>query len=364
MTTRVLHVLDSLDAGGIEKTFLHVLGELGDRGTRDERTVHEVLALSAGPLERAYRETADAVHVVRRPAEIDAVIDRGFDIVHALLERAAHRVLPRVMVRSEASTLYGKGYDLAALYEMETAFDSAADRVLLDACDAVTFTTDALAARYRLSARRATVLGKAVALNDYVAIPDPAEDAPDRIVCVANLHPGKRVRDLIFALHAVRARVPTAMLSIVGGDRVGEADRLRSLAARLGLNEAVEVYGTNLRVPVHIERSRVLALASEREGVPTVLLEAMAAGRPVVATRVGHVEGIVDDGSEGYLVEPGDVPGLADRLVRLLSDRALAARMGAAGRERASAHDVGSVASRWCDLVAQLVAQRWEAAHA
>ena len=154
------------------------------------------------------------------------------------------------------------------------------------------------------------------------------------------------------------------MLSIVGGDRVGEADRLRSLAARLGLNEAVEVYGTNLRVPVHIERSRVLALASEREGVPTVLLEAMAAGRPVVATRVGHVEGIVDDGSEGYLVEPGDVPGLADRLVRLLSDRALAARMGAAGRERASAHDVGSVASRWCDLVAQLVAQRWEAAHA
>ena len=58
MTTRVLHVLDSLDAGGIEKTFLHVLGELGDRGIRDERAVHEVLALSGGPL--------SSVHIVRR----------------------------------------------------------------------------------------------------------------------------------------------------------------------------------------------------------------------------------------------------------------------------------------------------------
>ena len=347
MTMRVLHVLDSLDSGGIEKTFLHVLAELGARRNEPVQTVHEVLALSGGPLEAAYRATADDVHVVRRPTEIDRVLDRGFDIVHALLDRAAHRVLPRVMARSEAATMYGKGYDLAALYEMEGAFNSAADRALLRASDAVTFTTDALAARYEVRPERASVLGKAVGLDDYAAIPDPAMDAPDQIVCVANLHPGKRVRDLILALRIVRAHIPVARLSIVGGDRVGEAARLRALADRLDLREAVDVNDGDLRVASQIGRSRVLALASEREGVPTVLLEAMAAGRPVVATRVGHVESIVDDGSEGYLVNPGDIPALAERLVTLLGDRSLAARMGAAGRVRATAHDVRQVASRW-----------------
>jgi glycosyltransferase involved in cell wall biosynthesis len=82
----------------------------------------------------------------------------------------------------------------------------------------------------------------------------------------------------------------------------------------------------------------------------------MAAGRPVIATRVGHVESIVSDGVEGFLVEPGDVQGMANRSLELLLDRGLAARLGAAGRARAAGHDVKTIAAKLLDVL-------WAAAH-
>jgi glycosyltransferase involved in cell wall biosynthesis len=93
-----------------------------------------------------------------------------------------------------------------------------------------------------------------------------------------------------------------------------------------------------------IERARIVALPSSCEGVPTALLEGMAAGRPVVSTDVGHVSSIVDDGVEGFLVPVGDVSLLAHRLATLLGNEALATQMGRAARRRAAAHDVRRVA--------------------
>jgi glycosyltransferase involved in cell wall biosynthesis len=70
----------------------------------------------------------------------------------------------------------------------------------------------------------------------------------------------------------------------------------------------------------------------------------MAAARPVVATRVGHLHTIVDEGVEGFFVEVGDVCAMADRIVRLLRDTRLAHAMGLAGRRRAARYDVADVA--------------------
>ena len=364
-SARVLHVLDSLGAGGIETTFLHLLRACRDPAPGSPTRIgsawdrkpggltHEVMALSDGPLEPAFREAADEVFICRRPAEIDRVLERDPVVVHALHDRAAHRVLPRVVARGRAATIYGKGYDLSATYRMEGAYDSAADRALLNACDAVTFTTAALASEYRVPADRVTVLGKAVALDRFAQLPDPDPLVGDCLIAVANLHPGKRLIDLLRALPAVRRAVPTALLTVVGGDRGGEAGRLGSAAVSLGIRDIVEFTGVCLDVPAWLGDSRIAVLPSLREGVPTVLLEAMAAGRPVVATRVGHVDTIVEDGVEGYLVAAGDVAALADRIVRLLTDRRLAARMGAAGRRRAAAHDVRAVARVWLDLLSR-----------
>jgi glycosyltransferase involved in cell wall biosynthesis len=78
----------------------------------------------------------------------------------------------------------------------------------------------------------------------------------------------------------------------------------------------------------------VVVLPSHREGLPLCVLEAMAHGRPVVATNVGGIPQLVEDGRTGYLVEPGDSDALRGALVRLLEDAQLRATMGAAGRER------------------------------
>jgi glycosyltransferase involved in cell wall biosynthesis len=75
-------------------------------------------------------------------------------------------------------------------------------------------------------------------------------------------------------------------------------------------------------------------LPSANEGTPVTAIEALAAGRPVVATRVGGVPDIVRDGEDGFLVEAGDVDGLAERLAALAADPGLRAQMGEAGRAR------------------------------
>jgi glycosyltransferase involved in cell wall biosynthesis len=79
----------------------------------------------------------------------------------------------------------------------------------------------------------------------------------------------------------------------------------------------------------------IVALSSDNEGTPVTLIEAAAAGRPVVSTAVGGVPDVVTNGVTGILVDVNDEPGLAGALIRLGEDRALAARMGQAAPERA-----------------------------
>src|SRR5207302_1116688 len=82
------------------------------------------------------------------------------------------------------------------------------------------------------------------------------------------------------------------------------------------------------------DRAAVVVCPSYREGLPLCVLEAMAHGRPVVASAVGGIPELVEDGVTGYLVEPGDVAGLRAAIERLLADPALRRRLGRAGRAR------------------------------
>lgn len=338
---RVLHVLESLTAGGMETTFLNILRAAR---TIDTSIEHHVLALAGGRLESPFRDVAGRLTIAANDATVDACVRDGYSAIHILFERTAYRLIPRIVARTSTPVVYAKGYDMAGTYRLNEGLDWQADESLLAAADGATFTTAALAEGYSLPAGRTTVLRKAADIRPFLALPLPDAHTGMRIVCVANLHPLKRLGDLIGACAQVILQIPDAELRLVGGGNDRERERLAQVAADLGVASQVSFAGAVRDVAAEVAQARVVALPSSTEGVSTALIEGMAAGRPIVATRVGHLHTIVDDGVEGFFVEVGDVRMMADRIVRLLRDTPLAAAMGQAGRRRAARHDVADVA--------------------
>lgn len=171
-----------------------------------------------------------------------------------------------------------------------------------------------------------------------------------RVLFIGRLDAVKGVPVLLEAFAALRATVPDARLTLVGDgpDRAG----LEAQAA--GLGDAVRFTGylTQQAVAAELDAHDVLVLPSFAEGVPMVLMEAMASRLPVVATRVGGVAELVEDGVSGFLVPPGDAASLAARLGDLLADPELCRRMGTAGRTAVTArHDVRAEAARLAALL-------------
>jgi L-malate glycosyltransferase len=185
----------------------------------------------------------------------------------------------------------------------------------------------------------------AVIYNGYVApegdgmpareIPGVTGDSPV-IGCVANLKPIKRLDTLLQAFAVVRERFPAARLVIVGDTASREAREtlsgLETLADRLGIRDHIIFTGRVERPMPYIERFTVAVLSSESEGFSNAIIEYLQAGRPVVCTETGGNPEIVRDGENGFLVPVGDARSLAERLIRLLENGALARRMGEAGR--------------------------------
>lgn len=345
---RVLHVLETLAAGGVETTFLHVLKHLSTAMT------HDVLAFAGGALECEYRAIANRVTIARRTRDLEALLDDGaYDVAYILFERCAERLLPLLVSRTATAAVYGKNYDFSGQWRTTEGFEWSPDDAMMAACDGVTFTTPSLAAGYAPpETARGCVLGKGAHVTPLLTIDPPAAAAGNRILVIANPHPRKRLGDLVAALAVVRRTVPDAEVRVLGKGDATEEARVRALAHQRGVGSAFVLAGVSRDVATELHQARVVALCSGSEGVPTALLEAMAAGRPVVASEAGHVRSIVTDGEEGFVVPIGDVDAIADRLVRLLRDPALAAAMGRRGRDRARHHAVEAVAARLSTVLA------------
>lgn len=339
---RVVHVLESLAAGGVETTFLSVLKHLPASITSD------VLAFGGGALKNEYAATANQLHVLNSTADLVRVfVDGNYDAAYVLFERCASRVLPILTTRTTTAIVYGKNYDFSGQWRTTEGFQLRADDSMLAACDGVTFTTEQLAAGYDARERdRALVLGKGANVTPLLAIPPADERTRDRILVIANPNPRKRIGDLLTAFAAVRRQCRAAELRLIGHGDAVEMARLQQLASALGVADAFTLAGVSRHVAAELADARVVALSSGNEGVPSALLEGMAAARPVVTTNAGHVGSIITDGAEGFIVDIGDVNGLADRLTRLLCNRPLARDMGQRGRERSKTHAVEHIADR------------------
>lgn len=156
----------------------------------------------------------------------------------------------------------------------------------------------------------------------------PSDDQPS-VLFVGRVEPVKGLDVLIDAWPTVRARVP-AKLVIAGDGSVLEA--LKRRARERGVEDSVRFLGNVSNVADLLAQSALYVQPSHQEGLPNSVLEAMAAGLPIVATRVSGNEDLVLDGRNGRLVPPGQAERLAEALIEVLSNRAAARAMGRESR--------------------------------
>ena len=155
------------------------------------------------------------------------------------------------------------------------------------------------------------------------------------VAVVSRLTRMKGLEQFIEAAAVVARRFPGARFLIVGETPPHDAsylDQLKSLAGRLHIADRVIFTGLRSDVPALLASVAVAAMPSLNEALSNALLEAMAAGAPVVATRVGGTPEALSDGETGLLVPPADVPALAAAITRLLETPLLAKRLGRAAR--------------------------------
>ena len=161
---------------------------------------------------------------------------------------------------------------------------------------------------------------------------------PNLVLFVSSLKKAahfKGLPDLIAAVSILHNDRPAVRLEVVG-DGDGMADHI-ALCERLGAAEFVTFAGRldGAALAAAYQRASVVALPTYRDSFPTVLVEAMCSGRPVVSTRVGGIPEFVTDGVDGVLLTPGDVSAFASTLGNLLGDEALATDMGRRGARKA-----------------------------
>lgn len=193
---------------------------------------------------------------------------------------------------------------------------------------------------------------RSVVIPNPVVLPEtPVARTAKTVIGVGHLAPVKGFDVLIKAFGRIAKTHPDWRLTIWGlGD---EHDRFKAMAEELGFADRFDLPGLSDRPGAWAEEAAIFVLASRHEGFPNTLLEAMAAGLPVIATDcpVGGPRAMIDHGENGLLVPREDEAMLADALNDLIADAAKRDRLGMAARERAKDFALDKIMARWTDLV-------------
>ena len=180
---------------------------------------------------------------------------------------------------------------------------------------------------------RVVVIYNPIAVDDALVRTEGSAERLN-ILFLGRLGQRKGIYDLLQAMVRLRERLPGVRL-VCGGD--GEIDEVRARAVALGIEDSVAVVGwiTGAAKQDLLEQASVYVLPSYNEGLPMAILEAMAAGIPVVASNVGGIPDAIEDGVDGFLIPPGDIELLSKRLEALLLDPHFGRLIGLRGQQKA-----------------------------
>jgi len=347
---RVLHVTNSIMAGGAE---LHLLALCRRLAARDVRQT--VVYLHDRPVTRNLRAEFEEAGIATRRVPANGRYNVAFpfavaSVVGALRPDLVHTHLPRADLAGGFVKLRRPSLPwVVSMHNIYTA-DSWSAAGLLPFLDLVWRRADGVIAisqavadwlvrARRVSADRVRVIHYGIEPEPFLA---PHPDARTRwglpdgplVTAIGRLTPHKGFATLITAWRTVRDRMPNAMLVIAGWDVGGYRQELQSLVEALHLPAAVRLVGFVDDVPAFLAAGDVFALPSTSEGFGQVVIEAMAAARPVVVSRIPPLTEIVADGDTGLLVPPEDADALAAAILSLLETPCHAGEMGARARAR------------------------------
>lgn len=191
-------------------------------------------------------------------------------------------------------------------------------------------------------------------LARFRPIPRPADQTPMRLLMISRLIPRKGVHLLLQAIPKIVSNTPF-VVDIVGDGP--EQPKLEQMARELGITEQVSFVGTVAYEELEqwYQRADVFVLCSYAEGMPLVVLEAMACGLPVVATRVQGIESLVQPGRNGYLFPPGNVDALAEALTKVLNAGPIRQSMGEHSVRLVQPYDWSHIAQQYLGLYGGIV---------
>lgn len=289
-------------------------------------------------------------------ADIHAVSDRS------LLSHAA--VMFGALLAGRPALLRIHGGDFDRVFDRAGGFQRRLIRFILRSATRVVVLSEGWRGRIAAIEPRAAVevIPNPVDCSAYERLASRPPRTSRRVLFLANFCERKGHFDALKAIAKLTREFPDVVLALGGDDRdPGTRDQLERESVRLNIRDRIEFLGTvsGESKGQAIRDADVLILPSHTENMPVSLIEGMAAALPVIATTVGAVPEMIEDGETGFLIAPRDSEGLADRLARLFRDPALGRIIGQQAQDHARATwDADVLAERTVVLYEKLTTGR------
>lgn len=362
----VLHLINEIEPAGAETLLLNTVRHFD----KEKFSLTIAYFLGPGTLAQEMRDAGAEVVDFSREGKVDPLFlpklisfvwEKEINIIHTHLNQAAligRFVAMLLGIRPILSTRhYAYDHKEKGLVRRLGRWSAPVDSLILAVSEPV---RDYMVFKEGCSPKRIEILCNAVDVTLFTRgslqnMPFQNNRAPV-IGAVGRLHPSKGYATFLQAARAVLAEIPASRFKIVGEGELLES--LKDQAERLGIYEAVEFLGRRqpAEIPDILAGFDIFVQASNWEAFGIAIVEAMACGLPVVATRVEGVVDIIEEGVDGFLVPPEDPKVLADRILQLLRDPHLRARIGVKARRKVEANfDIREMTDRMARIYQELL---------